>query len=274
MFKRMADKADLGKCYRLYKDSKRDIGKIELNEDEELWLAANGIPRGLPEWREWIRVNNSLDGLKEEIRHLKSLTTRERRDKLRRIHGGRMRRIQDDADAGKIGAVIRSIMANSKSFSLEVLYDPAGNVTDSEEISRIVTAFFREWFNASDEDRSRDEEVAKHSGESNTKGWLGLAERLKVHEEHAVDVLEGMKDEDITEEGKVEAGLLSTYTPTLEEFNNYIDTLNPRSAGGPSGLTYLLAQKWPENVRSRMYDCLKEAWIERKAVPGWGRRWL
>ena len=101
-----------------------------------------------------------------------------------------------------------------------------------------------------------------------------MAGRLKVHEEYAVDVLEGMKDKDITEEGKIEAGLLSNYTPTLEEFNDYIDTLNPRSAGGPSGLTYLLAQQWPENVRSRMYDCLKEAWIERKAVPGWGRRWL
>ncbi len=52
--------------------------------------------------------------------------------------------IQDDADAGKIGAVIRSIMANSKSFSLEVLCDSPGNVTFSDEISRIVTAFLTE----------------------------------------------------------------------------------------------------------------------------------
>ena len=45
-----------------------------------------------------------------------------------------------------------------------MLYDPAGNVTDSEEISRIVTAFFKEWFNADDEDVTRDEEVAGLSG--------------------------------------------------------------------------------------------------------------
>ena len=120
LFKRMADRADLGRCYRLNKDARRDIGKIVLIEDKEMWLEANGIPRGLPEWREWIRCN-SFDRLKEEIQHLKSLTTRERREDLRRLHGDRMRRIQDDADEGKIGAVIRNIMANSKSFSLDVL---------------------------------------------------------------------------------------------------------------------------------------------------------
>ena len=41
-----------------------------------------------------------------------------------------------------------------------------------------------------------------------------------------------MRDKEITTEGREEAQGLTAYTPTLEEFNNYIDTLNPRSAGG------------------------------------------
>ncbi len=61
------------------------------------------------------------------------------------IHGGRMRRIQDAADAGKIGPMLRSIMMKQSSFSMDVLYDKDGNVTDPEEISKIVTEFFRQW---------------------------------------------------------------------------------------------------------------------------------
>ena len=78
VFKRMTDKADLGKCHRLYKDARRDIRKMALNGDEELWLEANEIPRELPDWKIWLR-DNTVESLSGEIKHLRSLTVKERR---------------------------------------------------------------------------------------------------------------------------------------------------------------------------------------------------
>ncbi len=86
LFKRLADKLGLGPCHRMYKDSARDITRITLNEDEEEWLEFNGVQRRLPEWRLWQR-DNDADSLLIEIRHLRSLTTRHRRDELRNFTG-------------------------------------------------------------------------------------------------------------------------------------------------------------------------------------------
>ncbi len=67
-----------------------------------------------------------------------------------------MRRIQDEADAGKIGSIIKKIMAKSSSFSMEVLYGQDGNISDPIEIARIVTEFFQAWFNSDQDDDARD----------------------------------------------------------------------------------------------------------------------
>ena len=159
LYKRHIDGASLDPCYRLYKDARRDSARLVLSDDELDWLDNNGIVRELPVWREWLsKMDPEL--LRSEIQHLKRLTTKERRDELRLIHGGRMRRIQDKSDAGKIGAMLKGIMAKSSSFSMDVLYNDQGNIVDTEEISRIVTDFFRDWFNASEDDDLRDEDVA------------------------------------------------------------------------------------------------------------------
>ena len=68
-----------------------------------------------------------------------------------------------------------------------------------------------------------------------------------------------MVDKPICEEARIEGLGLDTYIPSLEEFNDYIKTLNPRSAGGPSGLTYLLVSCWPANVRERVYNSISKA---------------
>ena len=83
-----------------------------------------------------------------------------------------------------------------------------------------------------------------------------------------------MTDKEIPLGAVEEANALNDYSPSLQEFNDYIDTLNPRSAGGPSGLTYLLVQQWPMNVRERVHGSLSKAWKDRERIPGWGRRWL
>ena len=154
---------------------------MELNEDEEIWLNDNGVSRNLPEWRSWLG-SNTASNLKGELHHLKTLTTKERRDELRRLHGGRMRRMQDAADAGKIGPIIKNIMAKTNSFSMEVLYNEAGNITDADEVARIVTEFFADWFNSSEDDNLRDSELSGLSELRDHDKWDALAARLGIPE--------------------------------------------------------------------------------------------
>ena len=136
-------------------DARRDTKKVILNEDETKWLDLNGVERMLPEWRLWQR-DFDKDKLRIEIQSLRKMSTKERRDELRILHGGRMRRIQDAADVGKIGAMLKGIMAKSNSFSMDVLYGKEGNIVDAVEISRIITDFFQAWFNTTEEDDYRD----------------------------------------------------------------------------------------------------------------------
>ena len=160
-----------------------------------------------------------------------------------------MRRIQDAADAGKIGPMLKSVMAKYNSFSMEVLYNDEGNITDPDEVARIVTEFFKKWFDSSEEDYVGDDQVARFSATENEAGWFDLSRRLGIPWEHAKEVLEGMSDKESSEATVTGARELDGYSPSLEEFNAYIDTLNPNSAGGPSGLTYLMVQQWPAFVR-------------------------
>ena len=88
--------------------------------------------------------------------------------------------MQDEADAGKIGAMLKNIMAKSTSFSLDVLYNDSGNIVDTNEISRIVTEFFKEWFNASPDDDLRDSSLAQLSKSQDEKGCRELAQRLNL----------------------------------------------------------------------------------------------
>ena len=85
-------------------------------------------------------------------------------------------------------------------------------------------------------------------------------------------IFNGMTDKWICEEGMKESRGLSEYAPTYEEFVGYISKLNPRSAGGPFGLTYLLVQRWNGDIKKKVYEELREKWKARKVPEGWGDR--
>jgi hypothetical protein len=58
-----------------------------------------------------------------------------------------------------------------------------------------------------------------------------------------------MEMKEISDEGRRVSANLGKYIPTYDEFVAYIGHLDPKSAWGPSGLTYLLVQYWPNNVK-------------------------
>ena len=92
---------------------------------------------------------------------------------------------------------------------------------------RLLQNSFRQWFASSTEDDVRDDQVANFSARENEAGWFKLAERLGIPWDHAKEVLEGMKDKESNEEILEESKELDKYIPSFDEFNAYIETLNP-----------------------------------------------
>ena len=153
-------KKDIGTVFAAYRNARNDMRKVELNVDEESWLVDNGVDLELPEFRTF-RADLTQEMLVYEVMHIKKLITSKRREELRLLHGGWMRRIQDAADVGKIGGVLRQIMGEEKAFTLEVLYDDEENEVDSVRVSQLVTKFFEEWFRASDDEMKMDEDMSR-----------------------------------------------------------------------------------------------------------------
>ena len=116
--------------------------KGPLNEDECTWLEDNLIQSDPFDWDEWInRYSDNTYAARELIR-IRKLLSAENRKEFRRIHGNRMQKIQEEADAGRIGGVIRNIMGGSSPYTMESIRQDGEVITDGERITKLITEFF------------------------------------------------------------------------------------------------------------------------------------
>jgi hypothetical protein len=120
-YRRLEHGKGFGDCYKLYKETRRNIRAIELTEDELAWLEDNGVCGELPDWLVWVKRLDMLSVI-QEIRHLNKLTSSRMRKELRLRHDEWTRKIQDAADEGKIGRMMKKIMGGGQEFSLDVLH--------------------------------------------------------------------------------------------------------------------------------------------------------
>ena len=134
---------------RYIKSALRDSRKIHLNDEEREWRDSN-LTEPPENWTQWKLCYPTKILLMEAYQHLQSNLTEQRRRELRIIHGGRMRKMQEAADEGKIGRILKMITSKRPAFSLDCIRVGEKNVTDAEEITKQVTELFREWFFRSD----------------------------------------------------------------------------------------------------------------------------
>jgi hypothetical protein len=122
---------------------RRDERDVSLNEDECNWCNDNGIECDPLDWNEWMNQYPDPASLATEYLRLKGLLTKENKQEYRRIHGGRMQKLQDEADAGKIGGVIRNIVGREPGFLMESLNHEGKTITDGVTIAKLITSFFK-----------------------------------------------------------------------------------------------------------------------------------
>ncbi len=118
--KRLEKGLDIGVCYKLFKEVKNDTIRMELSEEEKEWLQENGIEIDLPEWLEFKCLSNTADVAKE-VKHLNKMTSSKLRRELRLKHDEWIQKVQEEADKGRIGKVLKRIIGEEKDFTLEVL---------------------------------------------------------------------------------------------------------------------------------------------------------
>jgi hypothetical protein len=154
-YRRIEARKGFGDCYKTYKVIKRNMKNIELTEEELVWLGDNGVTHYLPDWHKRTKCLERTE-LVKEIKLLNKLTSSRMRKELRIRHDDWMRKIQEAADKGKIGRMLKKIIGGSQDFTLEVLYNKDGNTTDCDEIASEVNRMFgQEWFFQTEEERVR-----------------------------------------------------------------------------------------------------------------------
>ena len=172
VFKRMERKLDTQVCYRLFKEVKSDIAAIDLSEDELTWMDENGVTGNLPDWAVF-KARTKKEELAKEVRNLNKLSSSKMRRELRLKHDEWTRKIQEAADKGKIGRVLKSIMKEDKDFSLEVLYGEGeeDNKTDADEIADIVTKHFGRQFDLTADEDANDLTLSDLSSKGDKAGF-------------------------------------------------------------------------------------------------------
>ena len=272
---KMAEKLDYNKVmqYRV-EELKRKEKKMILNEDEVAWLMENGLSKEPLDWMEWKALFGKSTYNAMEYHRLMKLNCGRRRKELRNLHSDRMNRIQSEADIGKTGGVIREILNKRKGYKMEVIVDDEECIKDPIRVSERATEFFAEWFHRTEEERARDMRLVDLVSRTRKDEFMAFAGELGAPSNAISHVWKGMMKKEISDEGKKEGEDLKNYIPTLEEFLATIKKMNPHSAGGISGLTYFMVQKWDDNVKIRVYEELK-GYYERKEIPkGWGNALL
>ncbi len=83
--------------------------------------------------------------------------------------------IQEAADAGRIGGVIRCIVGGKTAFTLESIRDGDETITDGEKVAKTITAFFAKWFARLPEEKDRDKRLAECIINRDRDAWSELA---------------------------------------------------------------------------------------------------
>ena len=149
---------------------------------------------------------------------VRNLLTMENEKEFRRIHGDKMLRVQEAADAGKIGGIIKHIVGQSPSFLIESLRKGDETITDAHTIAKMITSFFANWFSRLPEEHARDVTLAKCVIERNKSDWDDLINGMGIPVGVAENMWIAFSPRPISAEGKIEDELLADYCPSIAEF--------------------------------------------------------
>ena len=139
-----------------------------------MWLEENNIDLDPFDWHEWKNRYSSSSHAARELLRLRKLLSQENRKEFRRIHSERMSRVQEEADAGRIGGLLKNIMGGTTAFTMESIRNNGVVETDGESISKLITSFFAKWFSRLPDQKLIDQRLADCVLNRNKHHWDAL----------------------------------------------------------------------------------------------------
>ena len=131
---RMRMKGDNTSLRPIISQLRYDESKITLNEDETDWLEANDIDVDPPDWDDWKTKYTTTSNAARELLRFRKLLSQENRKEFRRMHSERMGRLQEEADAGRIGSLLKDITGWKQAFNMESIRIDDVVVTDCQVV--------------------------------------------------------------------------------------------------------------------------------------------
>jgi hypothetical protein len=113
-------------------------------------------------------------------------------------------------------------------------------ITDGKAVAELITSFFAKWFARLPAEKERDRILADCVIRNDKNSWDSLIGKCSIPLSASDPLWAAFCPKPLSDEGKREALELENYIPTFTEFKQHIETLNPRSAAGFSGLSYLM----------------------------------
>ena len=134
--------------------------------------------------------------------------------------------------------------------------------------------FGQVWFFQTEEERERGVNLRRMMKDGCGIEFDKLSGDMGIPDDVSPPIRVGLLKKPASMECIEESKELAHYVPSLEQFKSHIKHLNPRSAGGPTGLTYLLVQLWPDEVKGKIYEELRINWVEKRTSKLWSMKLL
>jgi hypothetical protein len=220
---------------RLITNLSRDERKIILNDEEVEWLSNNFFQIEPYEWNEGRNEFSFTPHAVKELVRTRELLTKANRLEFRRIHGGRMCKLQEAADAGCIDRILKTIVGQDPSFLMESLRHGETTITDGAVIHEHITSFFSKWFQRLPNEKRRDKLLADCLINCDRLRWDALTSDIGIPSNTSDTLWNAFQPKHISDQGRRESESLLTYFPSYDDFLAYIRRLDPNSAPGDTG---------------------------------------
>ncbi len=91
-----------------------------------------------------------------------------------------MCRLQDAADAGRIGGILKAVTGHEPSFLMESLRHGEETITDGSLIHSTITSFYAKWFRRLPGEQIRDKELAECVLTCDYQRWVALTSEIGI----------------------------------------------------------------------------------------------
>ena len=157
----------------------------------------------------------------------------------------------------------------------QIFYHNGVLITDPLETHSILTEVFREWYQDGRGRPIRGIETRDWASILGSRDSFFAAYAATNIPLHLLEIVWGAIT-DIPNRPEVSARLEVEFKtpPSYERFIAAVESLKKGTAPGPSEISYVAIQAYPEEVLRQGYDILSEMWLQDQYPDEWQVRWL